>query len=450
MEVTCQTDGCHSYMIIRNAEIDTDAYEVNMIHHNSIDGLLSFEFRNINENNMIYYRINGCVQIKQLIINGELEIRYIKLLMKNIIKLAEELNLYMLSPDNLIADINHVYYDTINHVFRFAYLPGYHKDIRKQIRVLTEECIKFTNHRKHEDVDFVYGIYDITVKQNYDIKEISAHMDFYSPKAECDIKNDNKAIYTDTAECDINRKLMIDALFQAEPKDVCSEKKSGMADDENRHHQKRNILNQENNDNLQTAYKKICIGSIVITGMVGLLIVLGQFRRMGHIETFKPLMGVLILMSAESFVYIQISKKDGDETKMEIPSYDCSNQCQSGEDTETTILKTGRQTGNKIKLMPCNGDANHAVEIDKPDFIIGRDKEKSDYIIDSRVVSRIHAKVCAEQDTLIIEDLSSANGTYINNCILKAGQKGMAKQGDIISFGNISYCVTIDNNETGI
>ncbi len=53
----------------------------------------------------------------------------------------------------------------------------------------------------------------------------------------------------------------------------------------------------------------------------------------------------------------------------------------------------------------------------------------------SEIVSRIHADLCLEGDTLLIEDVGSANGTYINNQPLPPGNRYQLKNGDRIAFG---------------
>ncbi|KGF73091.1 hypothetical protein DO97_01735 [Neosynechococcus sphagnicola sy1] len=53
----------------------------------------------------------------------------------------------------------------------------------------------------------------------------------------------------------------------------------------------------------------------------------------------------------------------------------------------------------------------------------------------SDVVSRIHADIRYEGDTYYIEDVGSANGTYINNIPLPSGNRHRLRPGDRISLG---------------
>lgn len=53
----------------------------------------------------------------------------------------------------------------------------------------------------------------------------------------------------------------------------------------------------------------------------------------------------------------------------------------------------------------------------------------------SEVVSRIHADIRIEGDTFFIEDVGSANGTYINNLPLPPGNRHRLRAGDRIGLG---------------
>ncbi len=54
---------------------------------------------------------------------------------------------------------------------------------------------------------------------------------------------------------------------------------------------------------------------------------------------------------------------------------------------------------------------------------------------DSEVVSRVHANLRVEGDTYYLEDVGSANGTYINGLPLPAGNRHRLRLGDRIALG---------------
>ena len=72
---------------------------------------------------------------------------------------------------------------------------------------------------------------------------------------------------------------------------------------------------------------------------------------------------------------------------------------------------------------------------------IGKPNEQSPPDIDvsgfpsAEVVSRIHANIRVEGQEYYIEDIGSANGTYINHNVLAKGNRHLLRPGDRIGLG---------------
>lgn len=97
-------------------------------------------------------------------------------------------------------------------------------------------------------------------------------------------------------------------------------------------------------------------------------------------------------------------------------------------------LQTSRllhvQTNTLIEL-PQNLSVLH---IGKPNDQIPPDIDVSGFP-NSEIVSRIHADIRLEGDTYYLEDVGSANGTYINHTPLPRGNRHRLRPGDRISLG---------------
>jgi hypothetical protein len=74
------------------------------------------------------------------------------------------------------------------------------------------------------------------------------------------------------------------------------------------------------------------------------------------------------------------------------------------------------------------------VHIGKPNDRIPPDIDVANFP-HSEVVSRIHADIRVEGDVFFLEDVGSANGTYINNLPLPPGNRHRLRVGDRIAFG---------------
>jgi ribosomal protein L40E len=74
------------------------------------------------------------------------------------------------------------------------------------------------------------------------------------------------------------------------------------------------------------------------------------------------------------------------------------------------------------------------VHIGKPNEQVPPDIDVSGFPC-SEVVSRVHADIRADGDSLYLEDIGSANGTYINHNLLPKGNRHLLRPGDRISLG---------------
>jgi ribosomal protein L40E len=74
------------------------------------------------------------------------------------------------------------------------------------------------------------------------------------------------------------------------------------------------------------------------------------------------------------------------------------------------------------------------VHIGKPNDQVPPDIDVSGFPC-SEVVSRIHADIRVDGDSLYLEDIGSANGTYINHNLLPKGNRHLLRAGDRISLG---------------
>jgi ribosomal protein L40E len=74
------------------------------------------------------------------------------------------------------------------------------------------------------------------------------------------------------------------------------------------------------------------------------------------------------------------------------------------------------------------------VHIGKPNEQVPPDIDVSGFPC-SEVVSRVHADIRVDGDSLYLEDIGSANGTYINHNLLPKGNRHLLRPGDRITLG---------------
>ena len=80
------------------------------------------------------------------------------------------------------------------------------------------------------------------------------------------------------------------------------------------------------------------------------------------------------------------------------------------------------------------------VNIDKPVFRIGKERDKVDLCItENRTVSRVHATIYTRSGSCYIEDNNSTNRTYINGTPVPANMEIKIKSGDVLKLSNEEF-----------
>jgi hypothetical protein len=120
-------------------------------------------------------------------------------------------------------------------------------------------------------------------------------------------------------------------------------------------------------------------------------------------------------------------------TENELPNRKCT-AC--GEDL-TDIVPTPSVDAKPIVTYQLTSmDDQCVLQLTCPgEHVIGRENELADYLSTRSFVSRRHAKITVTSEGVFLENLSRANGTYINNEKLPDGTAYQLCSGDEIGLG---------------
>jgi pSer/pThr/pTyr-binding forkhead associated (FHA) protein len=65
---------------------------------------------------------------------------------------------------------------------------------------------------------------------------------------------------------------------------------------------------------------------------------------------------------------------------------------------------------------------------------------RADFIVDAALISRLHCRLTADTShQLVVEDLSSTNGTLVNG---KRVERSLLKSGDVVTIGRLEFAVS--------
>ena len=97
------------------------------------------------------------------------------------------------------------------------------------------------------------------------------------------------------------------------------------------------------------------------------------------------------------------------------------------------LNNTNKNDHSNVKCLLKDVDTKKTYKIEKFPFILGRSKDCNLAFSDDHKLSRIHCIIYKKNNSFILEDLGSTNGTKLDNLTIK---KAILKPGNVISIGD--------------
>jgi hypothetical protein len=365
MEGYCQTEGINTYFITTLCEEKGWGYEMEMLYNNFIPGIIQPEFRYVDGQFLSYCKINGMKDSASILTDGEMDLEKALKLFKTILNTVKELGEYMLCQNDLVLDTRAIFMSVRSSDFYLIYAPGQNEDIRNGIKRLADEMMKYINHRNHELVDLIYGVYDLTTFDNYDLNLLEEHIEkfakSYGEKACAGSGKrcaNNHSERIDNSHGDLNGSDaasssaydMDDSNMKLPEQSMRGNHINSQAERQQREHLMDEIFNDDascistsgknrvgaektgvsktgaikagvsktgisktgsmRKANIFPQYYNLIMGTVIgVTAVFGVTLFLWGVLNMNLVNYEKPLMVVLVLLAAEIFILLEFRKK---------------------------------------------------------------------------------------------------------------------------------------------
>lgn len=102
----------------------------------------------------------------------------------------------------------------------------------------------------------------------------------------------------------------------------------------------------------------------------------------------------------------------------------------------------------QVWLTAREGPAAGAEIAVREEIVLGREPGPAGFVIEDPGVSREHVRVRADGQTLVVEDLGSSNGTFVNSEAIGAPTRLSA--GDVLQIGSSALEVSVPDGETEV
>ena len=149
-----------------------ESVEAKMLQNNNICGLLACDFRYEDNRTYIYYDTTDKMAVSDIMKEGKMTYDILKEIYTAIVEILKSCQKYLISADSVLLNKDLIFGNRKYKNLKFCVLPGLNCSFRKQIKELTEDFMKITDHCDKKCVEFMYGIYDIVSTDNFNMVDI--------------------------------------------------------------------------------------------------------------------------------------------------------------------------------------------------------------------------------------------------------------------------------------
>lgn len=384
MEIEYRRTWNQSVMLI-TGHVEEENYELKMLKHNTVAGLLPVEEIQETGDFRFCYDITGKKSLECYLENNALNPVMIKKILENLIHLCREMERYLLKEEKLLLKEDMIFMDSREEQFYFCYYPDKEGELREEFGKLIEEMLPQLDHENREETEKVYAIYEKTREENYSLLNLQ-ELFFKEEENGGEVWKEYEIAGDETEAADLT------------------------------------VTNPQNS------------------------------QKMDRISSIKKQM-LQILEKGISWLYrdkLNRKKKEFSMPEIPVPAIRKKQMPQKiypQEQDKNPLSEYTEKAITGARLMYLGGGEERDFVINKDVFLIGTDALVVDGILKSRAAGEIQAKITKEEDIYYIEDMNSANGTLVNGEILIYKEVRRLKEGDRITFADISYrFLTFCNN----
>ena len=101
-------------------------------------------------------------------------------------------------------------------------------------------------------------------------------------------------------------------------------------------------------------------------------------------------------------------------------------------------------SGQIVQLISLDPEDYIEINVNKDEFIIGKNRSRADVVIPfNHMISRVHCRIDKRDQQVLITDLKSTNGTFVNRIRLQPNQPHLLSNGDVVRLANSDFQVRI-------
>ena len=417
MNISYQREMKRNYLIVETEKRDEIPFEQNMLEQNQIDGVLHFQVRKKDTDIRFFYEITSKQPLFRLLEGQSVQAGQIRTLVRGIAYALEHMEQYLLSENCVLLTPEYLYVEPESLKVWLCLVPGLERDFPEDYSRLLEYLLGKVDHKDKESVVLAYGLYQETRKENYGMADI-----LRLAQQKIEVNHAGREAETETVR-EFER-------YQEYPEREYME----TAQDGYGAKQRRSAIQDRKAGNAETDWKPGMVRARQIqtdtvkesSGLFGRW----KQRRKERREEKQREQEREMQMPWDTMFVSETSPDYGTLSSVHLP------QQSSG----TVLLNPeSRESGSVARRLTALDAGETDIVISYYPFIIGKQENLADYILDRETVSRLHLRIDQKDGRYYVQDLNSTNGTMVDGRMLENNETAEIWEGVEVNIAGVRY-----------
>ena len=422
---------------------ETETFSMRMLCGGILPGMLRCHLKSVDGENCIYYDVTGLQTLRTTYQTGKLRFADIRFMLEECIGVIEEMEDYLLIPDQLLLTPDHVFVNPERTKMYFCCFPGAFQDVRVQLSGLAEFILPLIDHHDRKGMSAGYGFYRSVMNDSAPINELREAI--YAPDRNMDGPSSEEAV----PEFDMTGRREAEILWNE------SFVREGYKPEDNTA-----IGEKKRTDRLTQILIYAGAAGVAVTAALLLqiffpgrlqldIMIAGAFvctvagiltaRCIKSISGKKQKSSAVRTPAFESHAREELPESADEEVYTELSSFA---GYKKGNESFTEAVFAETVKPQKVpELIPEDPSFPH-IALQEKLILIGSLPGAVDIVLKAPAVSRIHARITKKGEYYYISDLHSKNGTMLNDMTINEGTEEILENDDRIRFANVSYTVS--------
>ena len=452
-----------NYMVLHPEKEIGGSYALRMLSENRINGLLPFQEKRIDGETFLYFNITSRQSLARMMEYRSFKAKEIRQITSDLVVTMTALERFLMDGDQLCLEPDMIYVDPDDLKANFCLLPGSGSQFEESFRKLARYILDHVDHTDGDAVVLAFALFRAGEKENLGIRDLEKCL----RAGERDGKEDNSGENTGKEKLyETERKTVREygaeagesARYQGEKQNETERKYGSFESKKTDPPGEAEALAEENK--IKSGKYAILVLLVIVMAAVPVAV----YFWGGIDQLWEWKWGIFaaegVLIAGMVFFGMGRSGEEVGEPEEEwevefreeedrerggIPEVkensiriDMGQREAAESDEMQTVLLTGRQIYPVTRrLVPENGGED--VPVCYFPFIIGKNRDISDFCLNLPQISRIHAKIEEDGDGYRITDLNSTNGTGVNGRFLETNESVHIEPGEMLSFADQRY-----------